>query len=259
MPQTIWPHWLYCQRLYRCLLLMTLEQFTGRLERACGMAAPCRRDCHSIEAKSTADPSIHVRSNIACNRLLLLVRQRQLQKLCPRVDWRQSAASRSVRTEKDTLNTDLANPLHNPVRLVSPLAVTGNTRDVKINVPYSRISVRDCFDKHRQRLISGRLVVSAGARQVCDLYGYVGGRRQEFIQERLRLLPPVWPLFRDRRPHVNDNGHASVVGRAKHTTQSLYVFSIVQINIRIAKMQFETCTEKRIGGASIQFGESVIF
>jgi hypothetical protein len=58
---------------------------------------------------------------------------------------------------------------------------------------------------------------------------------------------------------VNDNGHASVIRRAKHTTESQYVFCIVQINVRVAKMQFEAGTEKRITGAPIQFGESVIF
>src|SRR5215471_17339400 len=107
----------------------------------------------------------------------------------------QTATSRAVRTEEDALNADLTDSLHDPIRLVSPLAKACDTRDIKIDVRHPRIPTRDCIDKHRQCLISRWFVVSAPACQMRELDGNVGSCRQEFVQESSRRLHAIGPLF----------------------------------------------------------------
>jgi hypothetical protein len=80
-----------------------------------------------------------------------------------------------------------------------------------------------------------------------DLDRNIGSLGQELLHKYSSLGGAVGALAGDGRTHVHYNRHAVLVGRPEHPAQSLDVFGVIQLDVRVAKVKLDPTSELRIG------------
>ncbi len=91
-----------------------------------------------------------------------------------------------------------------------------------------------------------------------DLYGDVGRGGEELVEEDARFLCSVGALPRDRRAHVDDDGHVMFVGGLEDTAQLCDVLRIIEIDVGVSEVHLEAGTQDGVAGAAGDLFESVV-
>lgn len=171
--------------------------------------------------------------------------------------FRQVVGSGRIASVKNSVYTDLADPLRDQLGFVFPQARYRYSTGIEVNIFHQRIFSLDCVHEHRQGLVDCRVIVTAAACQMRDLYCHIRSLRQNLLQENTGFLCSVWPMVVNVRVQMYRDCHPALISGAEHLQHFSYMFRIVEIDIRVAKVQLEASPQVRVFRAACNLIERI--
>src|SRR5690348_5393828 len=101
----------------------------------------------------------------------------------------------------------------------------------------TRSTFGHCNGPTRESASDCRIIVASAASKVRDLYRHIGSLRQNLFQKDAGFLGPIRPMMIYVGMHVYYDCHAMCIGGAENSAHLRYMIRIIDVNIRVAKMQ----------------------
>lgn len=117
----------------------------------------------------------------------------------------------------------------------------------------------DRLGENAHHLIGCRIVVARpAAGQMGHLDDDVRSERKQLLEKHPSLRSPLGPLFRERRPEVDDDGHVVLVCLLEDSLEPFDVHRIIQLDVRVREVQLDATTETGVFRATLELGERIL-